>query len=275
MRIDAFSIQYNWYGTNLPGSQELPEWVKLIGERVTLPEGESAVDVERDTMSQILEKNAHDTRNRYRACLWGLAQAPGGLPGIGGITAVLVTEHLINGSRGGRTRGGSHILFGVQKRRPSEASSIMDFGDRSLNEYDRPATTTEAAMWMYMYGGGPEVVPRATAVGRQGQGQSAGPHEGIVANQICSICAAPINERYEISTCANGHSFDRCTGTGLAIQKPNVSRVCGVCGRKTLLPSALEEIWTLSGTTITNWEALYVRLLDKVCGFCGGKFFGQ
>lgn len=269
-------MQYGWYGTNLSGRQELPEWVKHIEKRVTYPEGESSVDIERDTMSQILEKTAHDPRNRYRVCLWGLAQAPGGLPGIGGITAVLMTEHLISGGRGGRNRGGSHILFGVQKRRPPVASSGMDIDDPSLNKYEHPVATTEAAMWTYMYGGGPEVVPRATtAVGRQGQGQSAGPREDVVANQICSICAAPINERFEISTCANGHSFDRCTGTGLAIQKPNVSRVCGVCGRKTLLPSALEEIWTASGTTNTNWEALYARLLDKVCGFCGGKFFGQ
>lgn len=264
VRRDASSIATGWYNA-FSGGEDRPEWVNAIERKLTPPEGERGPDHNGDAATQGPETATPSSRNRQQVCIWGLAQAPGGLPGAGGITAVLVTENTIGGRRTGRAQRGSQILFGVQRQQPPDDPSIAEPANMFVERYQRPVATTEAAMWTYMYGGGPEVAPRAIASTR----------EGIVASQTCSICTSSIKERDDMLMCTDGHSFDKCMGTGLAIQKPNVSRVCGVCSRKTLVPGALDEILTLSGIDDTNKEELYGRLLDKTCGFCGGKFFGK
>ncbi|KAL1888540.1 glycosylphosphatidylinositol anchor biosynthesis [Sporothrix stenoceras] len=264
VRRDATSIATDWHDAFSVG-QDRPEWVNVIERKVTRLDGESAPDQAADAAAQSLETNTLASQDRLHVRTWGLTQAPGGLPGAGGITAVLMNECTIGDRQSGRTQRGCQILFGVQRQQPSDAASDTEPANMFASRYERPAATTEAAVWTYMYGGGPEVVSRTVGSTR----------EGIVASQKCSICTSSIKERDEMMICTDGHSFDKCTGTGLAIQKPNVSRVCGVCGRKTLVPSALDEILTLSGIDDTNKGELYGRLLDKVCGLCGGKFFGK
>lgn len=118
-------------------------------------------------------------------------------------------------------------------------------------------------MWSCMYGRGPPVLPAV---------HTRPPTSLLTATaQACAICGAPIdgdgvpprggdnNNNNALATCARGHVFDRCGATGLAIQRPGASRVCGVCGSRTLRADAVAEV-------------LRQAVAGDVCGRCGGKF---
>ncbi|CAK7220197.1 glycosylphosphatidylinositol anchor biosynthesis [Sporothrix curviconia] len=252
------SSRLGWYASNAPEGVEPPEWVGWMQSRI-LP---GATDSSQDDEHMSYRQSTAGSQIKSRMRIWGLDQAPGGVPGNGGVTAILVTEHPIHGGRGSRGRERSHVLFGSQ---PSLVPGAVT-GDSLA--FFRPVVSTEAAMWSYMYGNGPGVLSREN--NRQNGAEE---DRRSAANQTCSICEDPIAARGEVSACTNGHTFDRCTGTGLAIQKPNVSQACGVCGRRTLFPDALEEMIKLSTDTSLDQACLQAKLLAKVCGFCGGKFY--
>ncbi|CAK7229895.1 glycosylphosphatidylinositol anchor biosynthesis [Sporothrix eucalyptigena] len=251
------STRHGWYSGNALAGAETPEWVGQIQSRIA---PNLTGNSEEDEQAHIADNDLATDGSQYRVRLWGLDQAPGGVQGSGGITAVLMTEHPVNGSRSGRTRERSYVLFGSQGQlAPRFGGAITKL------PYHRPAVSTEATMWSYMYGNGPEVVSRNDPQDND--------HQDLVSGQICSICDAPIAAKAEILICNNGHQFDRCPATGLAIQKPNVSQACGVCGRRELLPDALEDMLKLCGIPDAHYAELQAKLLDKECGFCGGKFY--
>ncbi|CAK7206907.1 glycosylphosphatidylinositol anchor biosynthesis [Sporothrix eucalyptigena] len=251
------STRHGWYSGNALAGAETPEWVGQIQSRIA---PNLTGNSEEDEQAHIADNDLATDGSQYRVRLWGLDQAPGGVQGSGGITAVLMTEHPVNGSRSGRNRERSYVLFGSQGQlAPRFGGAITKL------PYHRPAVSTEATMWSYMYGNGPEVVSRNDPQDND--------HQDLVSGQICSICDAPIAAKAEILICNNGHQFDRCPATGLAIQKPNVSQACGVCGRRELLPEALEEMLKLCGIPDAHYAELQAKLLDRECGFCGGKFY--
>lgn len=253
-----------WYATNACEGSEVPKWVDWVQDRIPSATRTQLQDSER---AQYVG-SVVDIQIKSRIRIWGLDQAPGGVPGCGGVTAVLVSEHAAHGGRDGRGRERSHVLFGIQGHlMPSTATE--NTGEKL--SFHRPAVSTEAAMWSFMYGNGPGVM---SIEKRQDGKQAFEEKQGSAADQICGICEARISTRGEVSVCEMGHSFDCCTGTGFAIQKPNVSQACGVCGRRTLFLDALDEMMRyIRDPNSDDQVRLQAKLLAKVCGFCGGKFY--
>lgn len=279
VRQSAPTKSKDWHATNAPDEAGDPGWAVDIELRLACGYNHDHDDVDWEGDPRITETKPgpmlfQPGKTEFRVRLWGLAQAPGGLPGSGGITAVLETETPVNGDRGGRSRDRSHVLFGYQ----GEPASIpVDMTtSTATTAYYRPPVSTEARLWAYMYGDGPPVTSKAAAVQNQQPGTAA--LQDLVAHQVCSLCGEAVDGHVGTSTptslvCKNNHVFDRCSATGLAIQRPNVSQACGVCGSRTLLPNALEEMLEVAGSISIDSLGLHSNVLGKVCGRCGGKFY--
>lgn len=105
----------------------------------------------------------------------------------------------------------------------------------------------------------------------------------------CDFCSADIPlDDLDTATCRNGHEFSRCGISFLAIQKPRISKYCGLCktpylseefvgaqeegrgnGAEAVEGGAAEE----NGARVVSLsKALYAAC--DVCIYCGGKFTG-
>lgn len=89
-----------------------------------------------------------------------------------------------------------------------------------------------------------------------------------VGKEICEVCEAPITFSSATSaTCANNHSFTRCSLSFVAIQEPGISMYCAQCGKQFLDPGRIEG---MNGPSLS--QALFNRF--DVCPYCQGKFRG-
>ncbi|KAF9280709.1 hypothetical protein BGZ88_012034 [Linnemannia elongata] len=89
----------------------------------------------------------------------------------------------------------------------------------------------------------------------------------------CPACDTEIKlENIQEATCANGHTWQRCSVTLLVIADFH-PRTCLGCGRKTLMvPDAQAGASTLPGTTATSWLEVVLRA-HSLCGYCGERFY--
>ncbi|KAF9906446.1 hypothetical protein EC991_000694 [Linnemannia zychae] len=89
----------------------------------------------------------------------------------------------------------------------------------------------------------------------------------------CPACDAEVKlEDQLVATCANGHTWRRCSVTLLVIADFH-PRTCLGCGRKTLMmPDAQADVPTLPGATATSWLEVVLRA-HSLCGFCGERFY--
>ncbi|KAI9764948.1 MAG: hypothetical protein M1840_007973 [Geoglossum simile] len=65
--------------------------------------------------------------------------------------------------------------------------------------------------------------------------------------ELCEVCEEPIGwQDVKFARCSNNHVFVRCALTFLAIQRPGISKYCGVCGKEYLSEGAtqLERVIT-------------------------------
>jgi len=86
------------------------------------------------------------------------------------------------------------------------------------------------------------------------------------------------------SVCEKGHVCETCTTSGLAVQKPGISRNCGACGARTMRADKLaEKVLAIMGLDEKDGdsdglekkqkrEEILKVVRDAVCGGCGGKF---
>ncbi|KAG0274679.1 hypothetical protein BGZ95_009560 [Linnemannia exigua] len=89
----------------------------------------------------------------------------------------------------------------------------------------------------------------------------------------CPACDAEVKLEDQLeATCANGHTWRRCSLTLLVIADFH-PRTCLGCGRKTLMvPDAQANTSTLPGTTATSWLEVVLRA-HTLCGYCGERFY--
>ncbi|KAF9920692.1 hypothetical protein FBU30_009460 [Linnemannia zychae] len=89
----------------------------------------------------------------------------------------------------------------------------------------------------------------------------------------CPACVAEVKlEDLQVATCANGHTWRRCSVTLLVIADFH-PRTCLGCGRKTLMvPDIQAGEPALPNTTATSWLEVVLRA-HSLCGYCGERFF--
>lgn len=291
------------------GSEDEDGDLDLEGDFESLAEEGDANGSTAATVLDIPEIHPH----RYR--LHGLALSPGG-----GVTAVLVSTHSTQRpERGGWHTVRSSVLFGYKPRRkrqpgrgpdpggqhdtghppplppihpalmggPSTTAVSVTTGQTALH-YDH--LTTEAKLFEYLYGGGPEVpgvhypspTTAAAAAARSADDDDStagaelrevfGP---ALAAQKCDLCGAAMDvRRGALSGCRNGHFFGTCATSGLAVQTPGATRSCGACGLRTMRAEVLlAKIPKQAGDGGDDRREKVRRLPGEgVCGACGGKF---
>ncbi|KAG0371336.1 hypothetical protein BGX24_001740 [Mortierella sp. AD032] len=106
-------------------------------------------------------------------------------------------------------------------------------------------------------------------------------HKGTLQSRVsfkagreeCPACDAEVKLEDQLeATCANGHTWRRCSVTLLVIADFH-PRTCLGCGRKTLMmPDAQADASTLPGTTATSWLEVVLRA-HSLCGYCGERFY--
>lgn len=105
--------------------------------------------------------------------------------------------------------------------------------------------------------------------------------------ETCRICNEEIDfESLNWARCIIGHQFSRCALTFLAIQEPNLTKSCGVCGAKVLnewkipeltVSAEQDEDVVMQNGSIEARESQHslARILFAAfesCVYCGGKF---
>ncbi|GAB1319216.1 Gpi-anchor transamidase-like protein [Madurella fahalii] len=241
----------------------------------------------------------------YRYRLHGLTLSPGG-----GVAAVLASSHSTqHPERGGWHTVRSSVLFGHKPRRRRHRqlqrqgqNPSIDHGNDQLIDpqvMDTPVVTpdinshltTEAKLFEYLYGGGPEVpgihyypatstAPQHDNTNNNNTTSSSSSSSNnntaklrrmfapALENQICDLCGARMNIRKgSLSGCEKGHFFGTCATSGLAVQTPGGTRSCGACGLRTMRAEVLVAKMAESGG-----DEVRKLVGEGVCGACGGKF---
>ncbi|KAG5940890.1 hypothetical protein E4U53_007526 [Claviceps sorghi] len=265
IRLSATSTNQDWYQTNLPPQDKLPQWAervhRAISRQVSRVEALGGIDSESDTDSEfdepevdmtMMPKEEHLSKvHPHRFRLWGMAASPGD-----GCIATLLSKHV---TQHADRRPRSRVLFSwpTHHEPPGSASSPTSL-------------TTEGTVWEAMYGNVVDMPSSAckttdpsvfqeTPLRRQ--------FKSVIAKQACIFCRTSLVTVGNESTCERGHSFATCAATGLAILAPGTSRICSVCSLRCLTISELSRIATehISPGTV-------VESLGEACGGCGGKF---
>jgi hypothetical protein len=225
----------------------------------------------------------------YRFRLHGLTLSPGG-----GVAAVLASSHSTqHPERGGWHTVRSSVLFGYKPRRRRKHQEPQNSNDLADSQLIDPQVmnmnmdldniksdvnsqlTTEAKLFEYLYGGGPEVPGIHYYPADSADGEQRGNREALrrlfgpaVANQVCDLCGAKMDIRKgKLSGCKNGHFFGTCATSGLAVQTPGGTRSCGACGLRTMRVEVLMEKMPED-----QREEVRKAVGEGVCGACGGKF---
>ncbi|KAK3390081.1 gpi-anchor transamidase-like protein [Podospora didyma] len=234
----------------------------------------------------------------HRFRLHGLSASPGG-----GSSVVIVSNHSTqHPERGGWHTVRSSVLFAYKPRRhrlrPGSQQQDEPIDTRPL--LARPGSqplTTEAQLFEWLYGGGPEV-PGINISNRTTTDDISPPSSHLqkslrdlraifapaVERQTCDLCGARMTKSRPLtaaskstkgkgattttmlSGCDKGHFFGTCATSGLAIQIPGITRSCGACGLRTINAEKLAEKMP------EMKEEILREMRDGVCGGCGGKF---
>ncbi|KAK4171949.1 hypothetical protein QBC36DRAFT_304882 [Triangularia setosa] len=229
---DSDSDEESDDGDLMEDHMEDDEGINYMGEGLTPIDATTGGDAVKEVK---VVPEVHPHRFRFH----GLTLSPGG-----GASAVLVSAHSTqHPERGGWHTQRSQVLFGYQPRRVSDRLRDLSIDDTNLNFSLMSSLTTEGNLFEYLYGGGPQVpgvhYPLSSDPRHAHVAQIFAP---VVANQKCEVCGAAINQRMvedDLIGCEKGHFFGICALSGLAVQKPGMTRSCGTCGFKTMRPEIL------------------------------------
>ncbi|KAI1172131.1 hypothetical protein F4777DRAFT_590764 [Nemania sp. FL0916] len=221
------------------------------------PDSEFDFDLEDDSREGFLGIPGVDVEDQVhlnRVRIWGLAISPGGAT-----SAVFISQHsTLEIERDTFAGLKCRVLFGKHTRAARDESA--EWADRSLS--------TEAKAWEYMYGDSipvpgftsPWRLPSDDHLALRDQFQT------IARRQLCIFCKLPLQSRGITSRCGNDHVFENCANTGVPVLAPNVSRTCGVCGKKSL---KTDELLALAPQL---QDIIEQDISAELCGGCGGKF---
>ncbi|KAJ9150690.1 Gpi-anchor transamidase-like protein [Pleurostoma richardsiae] len=252
---------------------------------------EADTDDEDDAFRSASGPDVYPTRMR----LWGLAGSPGG-----GCTAVLgITQMTQFPERGGWHSSRSRLMFGTGTEGAAAVAAEQEEEEEEEEEEKAPEPqntiysprpllkalplrlTTEGKLWEWMYGGGAGVPGVTHPLAAGGQHLAKGGAAGLlqrsrekvrelfapaVEAQKCEICGAKMNAGEWQSVCEQGHRFDTCGASGLAIQEPGISRACGVCRVRCL------DVEHLVSALPSSADVIRQEVSGEVCTRCGGKY---
>lgn len=288
VRSSATWDNQNWYDTNTVTQEgHFPQWAEYLrratGRLIPL-ENAAAETVDSDSDDSSVSDDDFDIEavepplvHPYQFRIWGLAISPGG-----GSTAALITR---SSTQYPDRKGRSKLFFGWA--RAPVADELEDGRGGIIPRQQK--LTTEARLWEWMYGGGPDVIGSVGNVDPSLGHRLPALSEffrDIKANQKCAFCENTLqNNGYE-AKCDNGHSFGEyhseqnprtaadhnkaiCSYSGLAVLAPGVSHVCAVCQRRCLKYS---ELVRLAEEHLGPDAASSVPPAGEACGGCGGKF---
>ncbi|KAG6196901.1 hypothetical protein E4U10_000571 [Claviceps purpurea] len=286
IRLSATPTNQDWYQTNLPSEEKLPQWAqrvhRAISRQVSRVEALGGIDSESDTDSEFdepevdmsmmpeEETSTFSKVHPHRFRLWGMAASPGD-----GCIATLVSKHV---TQYADRRPRARILFSWPTQEDLAAAAAAETAEAapattalSVSEISSfTSLTTEGMVWESMHGNIREVPSwlsrtaescfwRDTPLRRQ--------FMAVIPKQTCVFCDARLVAFGNESICERGHSFATCAATGLAILAPGISRICSVCDLRCLNISELSRI----AAQHISPEAV-VESLGEACGGCGGKF---
>jgi len=98
--------------------------------------------------------------------------------------------------------------------------------------------------------------------------------------ETCDMCSSAIKfESLFWAQCEQGHKFNRCNLTFLAIQGSGITKMCGICGVEVLDENKIKELQFMEGSddTLNSDNALLKSLFAacRVCIYCGGRYVGM
>ncbi|KAK4663546.1 hypothetical protein QC763_609350 [Podospora pseudopauciseta] len=229
---DSDSDEESDDGVLMEDTLEDDEGVNYTGEGLTAIDLTTDANVAREVK---VVPEVHPHRFRFH----GLTLSAGG-----GASAVLVSAHSTqHPERGGWHTQRSQVLFSYKPRRASGRSLSMYMDDDNLNFSLVSSMSTEGKLFEYLYGGGPDVpgvhYPLSSDPRHAHVAQIFAP---VVRNQKCEVCGAAVTQsmrKEDLVGCEKGHFFGICALSGLAVQKPGMTRSCGTCGFKTMRPEIL------------------------------------
>ncbi|KAJ4164708.1 hypothetical protein LMH87_006370 [Akanthomyces muscarius] len=206
------------------------------------------------------ERQVHPRRFR----LWGLAASPGD-----GCTAAVVSKY---NTQHPNRRDRAEVVFGWYV--PPEGDGDDDTAAVAAATYNKPMparATTEARVWEWLYGRGPEVpgTTHATDILTLASSMSTLRHQfrDVLPRIHCVFCDTRVWENGAEAICDKGHSFATCASSGMPIMAPGISRVCAVCGLRCLQTAELAKL-----AREHLGHDVPLDLSAEICGGCGGKF---
>ncbi|KAG6007019.1 hypothetical protein E4U54_000076 [Claviceps lovelessii] len=254
IRLSATPTNQDWYQTNLPSQDKLPQWAervhRAVSRQVSRVEALGGIDSESDTDSEfdepevdmsMMPKEDHLSKvypHRFR--LWGMAASPGD-----GCIATLLSKHV---TQHADRRPRSRVLFSWPTHDDDPmASTTIPTATTSKSASTSTSLTAEGTVWEAMYGNILEMptslsgqldrsIFQETPLRRQ--------FKSVIPRQTCVFCNTGLVTLGNEATCEKGHSFATCAATGLAILAPGISRICSVCDLRCLNISELSRIAT-------------------------------
>lgn len=238
------------------------------------------------------ERQVHPRRFR----LWGLAASPGD-----GCTAAVVSKY---NTQHPNRRDRAEVVFGWCV--PPDGEDGDDTTAAAAAAYNKPMparATTEARVWEWLYGRGPEVpgTTDATDILTLASSMSTLRRQfrDVLPRVHCVFCDTRVWENGAEAICDKGHSFGTffqlcsrpwlregkesiskklarllanvfvatCASSGMPIMAPGISRVCAVCGLRCLQTA---ELARLAREHLGHGVPL--DMSAEICGGCGGKF---
>lgn len=214
IRLSATPTNQDWYQTNLPSQDKLPQWAERVrratAREVPRVEALGGIDSGSDTDSEFDEPEVDMTMmpdedrlskaHPHRFRLWGMAASPGD-----GCVATLVSKHV---TQHADRRPRSRVLFSWPRHDDDDddaalaAASPVPPPPRSL--------TTEGTVWEAMYGNVVEIPTSLSKTTGRSLFQETSlrkQFKSVIPKQTCVFCNTRLVTLGNESTCEKGHSF--------------------------------------------------------------------
>lgn len=224
-------------------------------------DGEEDLDVIQNHLSQMeapASSADDDSIHIWRARLYGIALSPGG--GCSAVVWAKIAAAVVE--RGAWHQARSTLSFHCHDTPWAQVEDKVEVN----NDPRIAGLSTEARMFEWMYGRGPDVA----GVTRPKEGEKGITIVKKACENIasaCAYCRQSLVQEGLCFVCPKGHSFETCVISGLPILKHGASRVCGVCGSRSLITQAIRDL-------LPGQDDALVDTLHRVvkCVQCGGKF---
>ncbi|OAA61335.1 hypothetical protein ISF_05414 [Cordyceps fumosorosea ARSEF 2679] len=221
VRQSCTATNQNWFQTTLPEDDTpLPQWAEDLGQRTVrriplaralrgkyIDSSSDSSDPEPDDDDEMPDSTTAAERRQTvhprRFRLWGLAASPGD-----GCTAAVVSRH---STQHPSRRDRAEVMFGWHVPPDGDVAGI-----KTVASLPRKAST-EARVWEWLYGRGPEVpgTTHATSIpldsNMVGGGALRRQFREVLARVRCVFCDGALRETDggADAVCSNGHSFGK------------------------------------------------------------------